>query len=659
MTNADDEPARLRTLHAYGVLDTPREPAFDRLAEAAAKTCGAGMAAVSLVDADRQWFKAEVGLGVRETPRSVSFCTHAMHRREVFVVADTELDPRFRDNPLVTGGPRLRFYAGAAIRSADGAPLGALCVLDTRPRPGGLDSFQTEMLQVLAEQVEAQLRLRQQLGERDRLVEREAALALASREREARLLVALESAQVGWWDWDVAADRMYANADMARGAGVDVAAAAEGSPLAVFMARIHPQDQPALHDAIADAMRTGELFREEYRVLASDDRVRWTSARGRCLLDASGAAVRFAGVALDITDRKLAEERLREADIGRELAMDAARLGRFDHDLVTGRRFYNERALEMFDLTLDQMQDTELVLSRLHPDDREGVVSAQLAARNPERRGLYRQVYRVRHPRTGEERWISGVGRTRFENGACTRFMGVLEDVTEAKQAEAHRQLLNNELNHRVKNTLALVQGLVDASLRSTPDPLAARQDIAGRIQALGRAHDLLTAQSWSAAQVQDVAAEVASGLSLPAERWRASGPPVQLGPKPALQLALALHELATNALKYGALSNALGWVELTWGLHLTAGVEHVTVQWLERGGPPVSPPARRGFGSRLIERATAVEFAGAVELSYAPEGVRWVLDAPYLGLAERGRAPADLPGSAPGQRGTTAASIG
>ena len=644
MANPDSftEAARLQALTGYDVLDTGPEAALDSLTRAAATICGAPMSAISLVDAERQWFKARVGLEVQETPRDVSFCARAMHGEALFVVPDTQLDPRFSDNRLVTGEPHLRFYAGAPIKAPNGAPLGALCVLDVRPRPNGLTEEQAAVLRVLADQVEPHLQLRLALRDREAVARREQVVALASLKREGRLLSALDSAEVGWWDWDITADRVVASAETAREYGLDPSAAAAGLTLTSFLANVHPHDQRWLADAIAEAQRTGEPFREEYRLLRPDGQVRWTSARGRCLHDGEGRPARFPGVSVDMTERKRTEERLREADTGRELAMNAARLGRFDHDLLTGRRFYDARALEIFGLTLEQSQDRELTFSYIHPEDRQRVMAAQEATANPERRGPYREVYRIRNVHTGEERWISGVGRSRFSDGVCTRFMGVLEDVTEVKRAEAHRLLLVHELNHRVKNTLALVQSLVDASLRGATDIVTVRADVAGRIQALSRAHDVLTLQSWSAASTTQVVEQVVASLSLPRERLEIFGGPLQLGPKPALQLTLALHELATNALKYGALSNATGCVRLDWRVTPAAEGDVFEFSWTETGGPIVAPPSRRGFGSRLIERATAAEFGGEVMLDYAPEGVRWRLSAPYAGLAERGRS--DMP---------------
>lgn len=142
------ETRRVDSLNALGLLDTPSEERFDRVARLAATLLGTPMALVSLVGVDRQWFKACVGVDFRETPRSMSFCAHALHLPEALVVEDAAADPRFADNPLVTGPMQVRFYAGHPIRAANGQPLGTLCVLDTRPR--GLDREQRDVLRDLA-----------------------------------------------------------------------------------------------------------------------------------------------------------------------------------------------------------------------------------------------------------------------------------------------------------------------------------------------------------------------------------------------------------------------------------------------------------------------------------------------------------------------------
>src|SRR4051812_12962156 len=155
---ARDESARLRALQRYEILDTPPERPFDDLATLAARLCDAPIALVSFVAGDRQWFKARLGIDVDGSPRDISFCAHAIEQDDVFVVADAEKDARFAENPLVTGPPNIRFYAGAPLETVDGHALGTLCVIDRVPRD--LTGAQLEGLRALARQVVSQLELR-------------------------------------------------------------------------------------------------------------------------------------------------------------------------------------------------------------------------------------------------------------------------------------------------------------------------------------------------------------------------------------------------------------------------------------------------------------------------------------------------------------------
>jgi anti-sigma regulatory factor (Ser/Thr protein kinase) len=163
VAGAAEEAARLEVLRKYRILDTEPEIAFDDLALLASHICETPMAAISLVDADRQWFKSRIGLPEAQTARSIAFCAHAIEQRSIFVVPDASKDERFRDNPQVTGDPHIRFYAGAPLLAREGHALGTLCVIDRRPRK--LTLAQTEALGALQRQVEAQLELRRRLAE--------------------------------------------------------------------------------------------------------------------------------------------------------------------------------------------------------------------------------------------------------------------------------------------------------------------------------------------------------------------------------------------------------------------------------------------------------------------------------------------------------------
>jgi two-component sensor histidine kinase len=196
-------------------------------------------------------------------------------------------------------------------------------------------------------------------------------------------------------------------------------------------------------------------------------------------------------------------------------------------------------------------------------------------------------------------------------------------DIHDRKRAEEHTKLLLNELNHRVKNTLAVVQGIAQQTFKDT-DPVG-RQAFEGRLAALSKAHSLLTERSWSPAPLRAIVADVSHVCGAARDRIRAEGPDVMLSPRQALSIAMALHELCTNAVKYGALSNDSGVVNFTWGVR--DGV--LEMHWRESGGPKVEAPKARGYGSRMIERALAHDLQGTARLDFRPEGVVCVIDAP------------------------------
>jgi len=205
----------------------------------------------------------------------------------------------------------------------------------------------------------------------------------------------------------------------------------------------------------------------------------------------------------------------------------------------------------------------------------------------------------------------------------------IISNITARKQAEAEQQhyqgqlrLLINELNHRVKNTLATVQSMASQTLKTEPDPLVAFEKFESRLMGLSQVHDVLTRESWHGAGLTDVAERALAPFSPPEGegRLRIDGPPVWLAPGGALTMALIFHELATNALKYGALSNAVGKVLLAWTYD--AATRDLALTWTETGGPPVVSPSRRGFGSRLIERSLRGELKGAATMDWRPEGL-------------------------------------
>ncbi|HEY8003824.1 MAG TPA: HWE histidine kinase domain-containing protein [Phenylobacterium sp.] len=203
-----------------------------------------------------------------------------------------------------------------------------------------------------------------------------------------------------------------------------------------------------------------------------------------------------------------------------------------------------------------------------------------------------------------------------------------LSDITERKTADARQRLLVNELNHRVKNSLATVQAIAAQSLRGAEVPEAARERFTARLMALARANDVLVAETWTGAALAALAAQTAVPHGAE-ERFTIGGPDAHLGPQAATAMALGLHELATNAAKYGALSTPEGRVALTWSLDGEGEGRRLWLTWRESGGPPVAPPEKPGFGSRLIERGLAAALRAEVSLAFEPSGVVFTLAAP------------------------------
>lgn len=196
------------------------------------------------------------------------------------------------------------------------------------------------------------------------------------------------------------------------------------------------------------------------------------------------------------------------------------------------------------------------------------------------------------------------------------------------RDAVAQRTLLAHELDHRIKNILSIVTAISHQTFRAPATLEGATKEFSSRIRALARAQEILTQTSWVGAPVEDVVRQTLDDRN--ADRIRASGPLVNLPAKSALALALALHELATNAVKYGALSVDDGLIDLTWEVVQDANGKSFRLSWIESGGPDVKPPQRKGFGTRLITTALSAEFGGSAEISYPVEGVTFTLKAPF-----------------------------
>ena len=261
-----------------------------------------------------------------------------------------------------------------------------------------------------------------------------------------------------------------------------------------------------------------------------------------------------------------------------------------------------------------------------HPDDIGNVVSqmmAAIAARQP-----CTIVGRFRSVAGDEYRVLQTQAQPRLSSsGEFLGMIGVNIDISERQRADAQRELLLAELNHRVKNTLAVVQAMAHQTFRSAGVAREPRQAFESRLMALAAAHNLLTESNWESAALSDIARDTLQAGGLYKGRVDAAGPRVLLPPREALAIAMVLHELATNAVKYGALSNDKGQVHLAW---MRGDGPVLILRWSESGGPPVAKPERRGFGSVLLERSLTEDLGGKVAIDYRAEGLRCEIELPW-----------------------------
>lgn len=335
-------------------------------------------------------------------------------------------------------------------------------------------------------------------------------------------------------------------------------------------------------------------------------------------------------------ERDAAERSLRRREQELAQAQQIGRIGGLEVDLRDG--FQNRRSpeyLAIHGLPPDAVHEShEAWVERIHPQDR---TATEMQFREAVMGTVrdYAAEYRIKRPSDGQIRWISALGQIeRDEQGKAIRLIGAHLDITERKEAEARQELLTQELAHRVKNSLAMIQAIASQTLRNATSLEAARETFGARLAALSRAHDLLVGGEWDNASLSSIV-ETIVGIQGEPERFSTTGPPVSIGPKTALGLTLILHELATNAVKYGALSTPTGAISLTWRIDEIDGDPQFRLRWQEQGGPPVEQPRRRGFGSRLIERSLPSARC-LTEIAYLPAGLLFTLDAPLSTLRDQ-----------------------
>jgi PAS domain S-box-containing protein len=318
----------------------------------------------------------------------------------------------------------------------------------------------------------------------------------------------------------------------------------------------------------------------------------------------------------------LSEERL-------SLAIEAAEIGTWDLDLTTNVLTWDDRTKAMFGISPNVPCSMHDFYAGLHPDDSALTAEAFATALDPAVRAIYDVEYRTIGKEDGRVRWVAAKGKGLFdEYGTCVRAIGTAIDISARKELEERQRLLTLELKHRMKNTIAMIQAIASQSLRGSAEVEAAKAKFTARLGTLADAQDLLTQTAWTKARLGPLL-DAALHPHGSKERFEMRGPDILLSSKCALAMALAIHELGTNATKYGALRHDDGRIAVEWEVE----GELFQFRWQEMDGPPVVPPSRSGFGSRMIERALASYFEGETNIDYLPQGVVFTLKAPVAAL--------------------------
>ncbi len=382
---------------------------------------------------------------------------------------------------------------------------------------------------------------------------------------------------------------------------------------------IHGDDLGAYDARFRKMIDTGDGFVAEIRYVRKDGSVLWTSTWAGPIRDGSGRVRQANMMVMGVSERRQA------AAIERRLAaiIESSDDAILSTDLDMTITSWNHGAERLYGYMPHEVigrQVTMLVPGERH--DEEARIIEQI------RSGSRVEPHETR--RRCKDGTVIDVSLTASpiydEHGSIIGASKIARDITARKEAERLQHVLMDEMKHRVKNSLATVQAIARQTFRSNRDLETSRDEFEARLKSLAWAHDLLTRERWDGADLGEVVAGVAGPY--PREQFLIDGPPLQLRPRAVLAVSLALHELATNAVKYGALSVPFGRVAVTWETPET-GAPRFILRWRESGGPPVAPPMRKGFGSRLVEDVLAAELNGTVTLSFEPSGVTCSVEAP------------------------------
>jgi PAS domain S-box-containing protein len=563
-------------------------------------------------------------------PRNTEIFAPTFNGEGVVRSDDITLDPRYGRNTPYDGMPEghlpVRSYLAAPVTSLSGKVLGGLFFGHSRtgvfsPRLDTLIEGVAAQAAIALDNMQLRLTAGQETAERLRT---EAALT----DSEERFRLVADTIPTLCWIADARGDVVWFNHRWYEYTGTTPDETIDEAISQSWRSAHDPAELPQIMSEWRRNIAAGQLFETVFRLRGADGVSRPFLTRVEpSRHPVTGKVTRWFGVNVDVAAETAARERL-------QFALQAGRLGSWELDVESRNYEASDQCKANYGRRPEQTFTFDDLVASIHPNDRERMSTAMEEAI---RTGAeYDIEYRAVTP-AAEVRWLHVRGRAAqtADHGGVRRMAGISLDVTERKRAEERQRLLLNELNHRVKNTLATVQSIASQTLRSADTADAFRDAFEARLMALSQTHNLLTDQNWEGASLHDI---LAMELTPHAGRHSDGGArflldsdrDVRLTPKAAVALGMAVHELATNALKHGALSSPDGRVTVR---ALSKDRDHLSLEWIESGGPPVSPPARRGFGGRLLERGLAAELAGRVKLDYNPDGLSCRMELPLHAL--------------------------
>ena len=416
------EESRLRSLRDLVVLDTHPEPLFDAIARLASEVCGTPIALMSLIDEQRQWFKANVGLpGVNETPRDVAFCAHAIKGGALFEVPDATTDERFSANPLVLGSPDIRFYAGAPLSLPDGERVGTLCVIDRQPRE--LSPAQSSMLEALAGIASQALAMRQDLITKALGVRTDYELRIEASEARHRALVEAQSELVSLAEPD--GSLVYVSPAYAR----HFALPAEDMMGTSLFGYVGEADRPAVRNLIDNVFSTGLPSANENRMVLADGSLRTVSWRNSLHADPSGRTL-LHSVGRDVTESRATEAKLRASQSLLSRTGKLSGVGGWELDLASGRLDWSEQTKRVHEVPDDFVPTLESAIAFYAPEARAAIESAVAESID---RGTAWDIELPLRTAAGRDIWVRAMGEVEREAGIPVRLLGAFADITESR----------------------------------------------------------------------------------------------------------------------------------------------------------------------------------------------------------------------------------